>query len=122
MRVRERDGETTLTVKQGAGRVRAEEEIELDRQSFERLWPLTEGQRVEKCRHRVDHDDLTIEVDVYGGELEGLVIAEVEFANEDAADGFEPPTWLGRELTDDSRFSTQRLALEGKPRDVEAAG
>jgi CYTH domain-containing protein len=122
VRVRERRGEMTLTVKRGRGRVRAEEEIELDPDAFERLWRLTEGRRLEKRRHEVEHEDLTVEVDVYAGELEGLVLAEVEFPSEDAADEFEPPRWLGRELTGDPRFSSQRLALEGKPPDSGGEG
>lgn len=120
VRLRERGDEMTLTVKRGTGQVRAEEEVELDPGAFKRLWPLTDGRRLEKRRHLVPHEGLTIEIDVYAGELSGLVIAEVEFPNEAAADGFEPPTWLDRELTDDPRFSSQRLAAEGKPSDISA--
>jgi CYTH domain-containing protein len=117
VRVRERDGKMTLTVKRGGGRTRAEEEIELDAGEFERLWPLTEGRRLEKRRHEVPYAGVTVEVDVYGGALDGLMLAEVEFPSEQAADEFEPPVWLGRELTDDARFSSHQLALEGKPQD-----
>ena len=98
--------------------MRAEEGVELDPDAFNRLWRLTEGRRLEKRRHLVPHGELTIEVDVYAGELTGLVLAEVEFPDEDAAGEFEPPAWLGRELTGDSRFASQRLAAEGKPRDA----
>src|SRR4051794_9750402 len=83
VRIRSRDGSATLTVKQGAGRSRAEEELELGAEDFERLWPLTAGRRVEKRRYEVPASDgLTIEVDVYAGELAGLVIAEVEFPDD----------------------------------------
>jgi CYTH domain-containing protein len=115
VRVRERDGDATLTVKRGEGMVHDEEEIEIGADEFRRLWRLTDGRRVEKRRHLVPHGDLTIEVDVYAGDLDGLVIAEVEFPSEDAAEEFEPPDWLGRELTGDPRFRTQRLAVDGKP-------
>lgn len=118
VRVRERDGKMTLTVKRGDGRTRAEEEIELDADAFERLWPLTDGRRLVKRRHEVPYAGLTVEVDVYAGALDGLMLAEVEFPSEQAADEFEPPAWLGRELTDDARFSSHRLALEGKPQDA----
>ena len=116
VRLRERDSEATLTVKQGRGRTRAEEEIELDADAFRRLWRMTEGCRIEKTRHLVPAGaGLTIELDVYAGQLEGLMLAEVEFPSESAADDFEPPPWLGPELTDDPRYSSQRLAVEGKP-------
>lgn len=114
-RVRERGDEMTLTVKRGEGRVRAEEEVNLDRDAFERLWRLTEGRRIEKTRHVIEHGELEIEVDVYAGNLDGLVVAEVEFPTEEAADEFEPPAWFGRELTCDKRYNSQQLAVEGRP-------
>lgn len=116
VRVRRRDGSAVLTVKSGGGRSRLEEEIEIDVERFGRLWPLTEGRRLEKTRHRIPAGDgLTIELDVYAGELAGLMVAEVEFASEEAADAFEPPDWFGSEVTDDARFKNQRLACEGVP-------
>jgi adenylate cyclase len=116
VRIRRRDESATLTVKSGGGRSRVEEEIELDAQRFERLWPLTEGRRIEKTRYEIAADDgLTIELDVYDGDLAGLVVAEIEFASEDAADAFAGPGWLGREVTDDKRYKNQRLACDGVP-------
>jgi adenylate cyclase len=116
VRVRDRDGATTLTVKQGSGRVRAEEEIEIDSDAFDRLWPLTEGRRIEKRRYLIPDDGgHTIELDAYRGDLDGLVVAEVEFDSEDDAKAWERPAWIGRELTGDGRYSNQRLALGGLP-------
>lgn len=118
VRVRRRDGSTVLTVKGGSGRRRLEEEITIDRERFERLWPLTEGRRLEKTRHLIAAEGgLTIELDVYSGGLAGLAVAEVEFGAEDAADAFEPPEWFGPEVTDDVRFKNQRLARDGAPAD-----
>jgi adenylate cyclase len=116
VRIRRRDGSATLTVKAGGGRSRIEEELEIDEDRFERLWPVTKGRRIEKTRYEIPTDDgLTIELDVYDGALAGLVVAEVEFDSEDAADAFTGPDWLGREVTDDQRYKNQRLACEGAP-------
>ena len=116
VRVRRRDGRTWLTVKSGAGRVRVEEEIEIEGERFERLWPLTEGRRIEKRRYEIDAGDgLVIELDVYAAELEGLVVAEVEFGSEEAAEAFTPPAWLGPDVTEDARYKNQRLARDGAP-------
>jgi CYTH domain-containing protein len=114
--VRRRGDQAYLTVKAGGGRVRVEEEIEIDADRFERLWPLTEGRRIEKTRYEIDAaDGLVIELDVYTGALDGLVTAEVEFDSEEAADAFEPPGWLGEDVTEDLRYKNQRLAREGPP-------
>ncbi len=115
VRVRSRDGSAVMTVKQGAGRERAEEEFEIGAERFDRLWPLTDGRRVEKCRYVVPFEDLAIEVDVYEGPLGGLVVAEVEFPDAARADVFTPPDWFGREVTDDGRYKNQSLARNGLP-------
>ena len=114
--MRRRGDQAYLTVKAGGGRVRVEEEIEIDADRFERLWPLTEGRRIEKTRYEIDAaDGLVIELDVYTGALDGLVTAEVEFDSEEAADAFEPPGWLGEDVTEDLRYKNQRLARQGLP-------
>jgi CYTH domain-containing protein len=116
VRVRRIGDATVLTVKRGTGRSRVEEEVAIDAAAFERLWPLTEGRRVEKVRHLVPAGDgLVLEVDVYEGALAGLVVAEVEFASEAAADAWAPPAWLGDEVTTDERYKNHRLALDGAP-------
>lgn len=110
-----------LTIKAGRGGVRVEEEIALQTRQAEALWELTEGRRVQKSRRRVrlagagGGAALVAEVDEYAGALDGLVVAEVEFPDEEAARGFEPPAWFGRELTDDWRYANRSLASDGMP-------
>lgn len=115
VRVREKEDQPVLTVKRGAGEVRREEEIDLDPDQFRALWPLTEGRRVAKHRHTVPHDDLTIEVDVFEGPLAGILLAEVEFDSEEASAAFDPPGWLGTEVTGDGRYANESLATRGAP-------
>jgi adenylate cyclase len=118
VRVRRRGTATVLTVKSGPGMVRTEEEIEIDERRFASLWPLTDGRRVVKTRHLVPLDaGLVAELDVYGGAHDGLLTAEIEFPSLEASAAFEPPAWLGREVTDDHRFANQALALGGRPPD-----
>ena len=123
VRIRRRDGTSLLTVKSGGGLVRVEEELPIDDGVFERLWPLTEGRRLEKVRHLIHAEPpgLVIELDVYGGDLAGLVVAEIEFGSEAAAEAFTPPAWLGRDVTGDARFKNQRLAVDGRPEGAPAA-
>ena len=116
VRLRRKDDELYLTVKAGSGRTRVEEELELDREPFESLWPLTEGRRVAKTRHVIPHGELEIELDLYRRELEGLAIAEVEFPDDKSADAFEAPDWLGQEVTGDERYLNRTLATKGPPR------
>lgn len=66
------------------------------------------GGRVEKTRYRVPRGAHVFEVDVFHGDNEGLVVAEVELAAEDEM--FDRPGWLGAEVSDDPRYLNQRLA------------
>jgi CYTH domain-containing protein len=115
VRLRRKDGQTLLTAKRGAGLTRDEAEVQIDAAAFERLWPLTEGRRLRKRRHLLPHGDLSIEVDVFEGELAGLVIAEIEFESEEQASAFEPPPWLGEDVTGDPRYRNESLATRGRP-------
>ncbi len=115
VRLRRREEGRELTVKRGGGLSREESEIELDRGQFEALWPLTEGRRLTKRRHRIPHGELTIELDVYSGDLEGLTVAEVEFESEADAATFIPPDWFGDDVTGDERYRNEALATDGAP-------
>jgi CYTH domain-containing protein len=122
VRLRSRDGRSLMTVKRGTGRTRVEVEVPIDADAFERLWPLTEGRRVEKVRHLLPADGgLVLELDVYSGDLAGLVVAEVEFAGEAQADAYVPPAWLGADVTADERFKNHNLAVDGMPEGLPAA-
>jgi CYTH domain-containing protein len=114
-RVRRRGAQCTLTVKSGRGMVRGETEITLTSEQFDALWPATAGARVAKERHTLRLDGRVIELDVYGGALRGLMVAEVEFEDPWGAESFVVPYWFGREVTDDQDYKNQRLALRGIP-------
>ena len=101
----------------GAGRLqRRELEIELSPDQFNTLWPGTEGRRIEKIRYQIDDAGQKIELNVFRGNLEGLVLAEVEFPSREKSEEFEPPDWFGDEVTEDIRFKNQNLA-QGAPKD-----
>ncbi len=114
VRLRRRGDLLLLTIKGGTGEVRVEEELELDREQFESLWPLTEGRRVSKTRHLIPAGELLIELDAYSGELEGLLVVEVEFPDRGAADRFEPPEWFGEEVTGRREYRNETLAVSGR--------
>jgi adenylate cyclase len=116
VRLRRKGRKYFETVKLGRGEVRSELEIELTGAQFDTLWEATSGRRIEKTRYEIPQARRIIEVDVYHGELAGLVIAECEFASAEEGRHFVPPEWLGREVTDDPAYRNQSLALHGRPR------
>lgn len=115
VRVRDQGGTPVLGVKGGHGVERTEVEVEIDRASFDELWSLATDRRIEKTRYRLPAGGHTAELDVYAGALEGLRVAEVEFASREEAEAFVPPPWFGDELTGDPRWSNAALAADGAP-------
>jgi CYTH domain-containing protein len=116
VRVRRADRDRFITVKGGRGEVRDEIEIAIGEEQFGALWQLTEGRRLTKRRLVIPLErGLEVEIDVFKGDLKGLLIAEVEFESEAESEEFEPPDWLGDEITGDKRYSGQSLARDGAP-------
>jgi CYTH domain-containing protein len=97
-------------VKTGTGLVRVEIEEETTREVFEAMWPLTEGKRVHKQRHRVTDGDLAWEIDHFVDR--DLTLAEVELPSADVQP--VPPDWLQpyvvRDVTDEAAYVNYNLA------------
>lgn len=112
VRVRIVDGrDATLTIKIGeSALVRDEYEYSIPLKDAEELMASAPGVVIEKTRHTVDHRGFTWEIDVFEGKYQGLVVAEVEMKDENADPAL--PSWLGKEVTGDSRFSNQSLAMD----------
>jgi CYTH domain-containing protein len=59
----------------------------------------------------VEHSaHLTIELDVFEGQYEGLMLAEVEFKNLEEAHSFTPPSWFGKDVTLTGEYQNSRLS------------
>lgn len=111
VRLRQKGGACFLTVKSEGGLVRDEYEIAIGTAEFETLWPLTEGRRLEKTRHRGElAGGLEFELDIFEGHLAPLMLVEVEFPSEKAARAFIPPDWFGKEVTEDKSYRNKALA------------
>ncbi len=117
IRLRKHGDKHLLTMKIGQGLMRQEAEIVLSPHLFNKLWPLTQGRRLQKVRYDIEQADLVWEVDVYQKEMTGLKVVEVEFASEEEAESFPAPEWFGREVTRDERYKNKNLALYGIPED-----
>ncbi|AZO49808.1 MAG: CYTH domain-containing protein [Mesorhizobium sp.] len=108
------DTSAELTLKFGSkARERDEFEYPIPLAEAEEMQAFAIGRVIEKTRHHVRHRGYLYEVDVFGGMLAGLVVAELE-TPEDVPDEMLPD-WLGREITGESRFYNASLALGGIP-------
>ena len=73
----------------------------------------TDGLRLEKTRYLLRHEGHEWSVDVFGGALSGLILAEIELSDPDET--FAKPDWLGAEVTHDLRYRNAALAERGLP-------
>lgn len=108
VRVRREGTRAVLTVKGPTrGVVRAEFEYPIPLADAEAMFALCEQPLIEKVRHAEQHGGRTWEIDVFGGDNAGLVVAEVELADEN--DVVDVPAWATREVSDDARYYNANL-------------
>lgn len=111
VRIRIKDEKGFLTIKgisNESGLSRFEWEKEIPILEAEVLLKICEKGIIEKIRYEVKSGIHTFEVDEFYGENKGLIIAEIELSAEDET--FGKPNWLGREVTNDSRYYNSYLS------------
>ncbi|MEE3447461.1 MAG: CYTH domain-containing protein, partial [Bacteroidales bacterium] len=105
VRVRIRGDKGFITVKSSVGDskvTRNEWEYEVPASEANEMLRLCGKNVIEKTRYIVNVKNLTVEVDEFYGENEGLLLAEIELTNE--SQQFEKPDFLGQEVTGQPRY------------------
>lgn len=115
IRVRISNGENAkLTLKFGSDlQQRDEFEYPVPLADAREMLAFAIGTVISKTRHHVRHKNYLYEVDVFNGELDGLVVAELETTDKVGDDLL--PAWLDQEVTGELRYSNASLALNGFP-------
>jgi len=111
VRVRIKGEKGFLTIKgkgSDSGMSRFEWEKEINISEAEALLLLCEKGAIDKIRYNVMHENHLFEVDVFFGENEGLIVAEIELQSEN--ESFSKPKWLGEEVTSDERYYNAYLS------------
>lgn len=112
VRLRLKDEVASLTVKRRVDALTREEyECNVDLRFATLLLQRSVhvGAAIEKTRYLVPVEQLLFEVDVFEGANHGLCVAEVELGTPDKA--IPRPSWLGKEITHDSRYANAQLAV-----------
>jgi CYTH domain-containing protein len=105
VRVRIKGNKGFLTIKgkgNASGTTRLEWEKEIPVSDAELLLPLCEKGMIDKIRYEVPVGNHVYEVDVFSGDNDGLIVAEIELNTEE--EFFEKPSWLGKEVTGEARY------------------
>ena len=113
VRVRVKGDKGYLTIKgesDASGVSRFEWEKEIPLEEAKALLKLAEPGIIDKTRYLIKNTDgrHTWEVDVFHGDNDGLVMAEIELSAENET--FDRPNWLGKEVTGDKRYYNSFIA------------
>ena len=112
-RVRREDETYYLTYKSKGLLAREEYNLPLTKESYEHLLAKADGNVLTKKRYLLPvpgREDLTVELDVFEGKFDGLVLAEVEFETEEDAGKFQAPDWFGEDVTFSGEYQNSRLS------------
>lgn len=123
LRLRQRGERYEMTKKtHHNGADASEQEEDTIRLSAEEFAALSQaaGKRVRKQRYTYKEGRVTVEVDVFADELEGLVQVDFEFATTEEKKAFTPPEWCLAEVTQDAAMAGGMLAGKGYS-DIEEA-
>ena len=110
VRVRIKNGtDATVTIKSTRAELRRLEiEYVICVLDAEALIALRESGLIEKIRHTIPWHNRCWEIDVFCGDNQGLIIAEIELRAEH--ESFERPSWLGIEVTSQQQYYNGSLA------------
>jgi hypothetical protein len=99
-------------LKSGGGIEREEFEVKISKFMFDNMFSIIkDGSTITKYRLTAPRVLPRLELDIYYGKLDGLVILEHEFDTIEEANNFVIPSWIvGTEVTDDPQFKNKNLA------------
>ncbi len=112
LRLRRTDDRYTLTYKGSGLMAREEYNLPFDKDGYERLIKSCVGNIITKTRYLIPYGAYTIELDVFHGVHDGLVLAEVEFPNIEECNSFVPPEWFGEDVTLTGTYQNSRLCMQ----------
>ena len=116
LRIRRQDDAYYLTYKGKGLMAREEYNLPLNEEAYRHLIQKADGIIISKKRYLIPLTDrLTIELDIFEGDLAPLKLAEVEFETKEEAESFLPPKWFGKDVTFSSDYHNSTLSRVGLP-------
>lgn len=111
VRIRRDNEKYFLTYKSKGLMVREEYNLPLTQEAYEHLISKADGRIICKKRYVIPMEDsLNLELDIFEGDLAPLVLAEIEFPDEETAQSYEAPDWLGEDVTYSARYHNSSLS------------
>lgn len=112
IRVRKLDDKYYRTEKDEGTVVREEREWEITKDEADKLFSEVKTNIIKKTRYYIPYGNYTVELDIYKGKFEGLVVCEIEFPTLNEANEFTPPDWFGEDISEKKEYRNKILALK----------
>lgn len=129
IRIRKQNDSYFLTYKGSGLMVREEHNMSLSKEGYEHLRDKADGILIRKTRFLIPLEtpvfadnyilssekiSLTIELDIFHDELAPLVLAEIEFPDEEMANAFQMPDWFLKDVTSDPSYQNCNMCFPEK--------
>lgn len=131
VRIRRQDDDFYLTYKGKGLLAREEYNLPLNEASYYHLRKKADGNIISKKRYvipidhpqfdttytssvgiSIDQISLSVELDIFETPFDSLVIAEVEFPNQEMAEAFLPLDWFSQDVTNDPAYHNSNLSRQ----------
>lgn len=111
IRIRRQDQDYYLTYKSKGLMAREEYNLPLNAESYMHLLEKADGNILTKTRYEIPlGDHLIIELDIFHGKFDGLILAEVEFPTLEEAENFTPPEYFSEDVTFSTEYHNSTLS------------
>lgn len=125
VRIRRQNDEYYMTYKGSGMMSREEYNLPLTKEAYEHLLPKTDGNVISKKRYLIPLSSeeinpeclsllggasLTVELDEFAPPFAPLLLAEIEFPTEEAANAFRMPDWFSEDVTQDVRYHNSHMS------------
>lgn len=132
VRIRRQDDEYYMTYKQKGLMAHTEYNLPLTEEGYEHLLTKADGNVISKTRYLIpisnpqfdmnmidnekkENVELVVELDIFDEPFKPLIIAEVEFPDEETANAYIPEDWFEKDVTDDRRYYNSNLVYKRFP-------
>lgn len=110
VRIRKKEEKYYLTCKSRGMMERQEVEFPISKSVYDELKLQKQGNIITKKRYVIPYQTYLIELDQFEGDFYGLILAEVEFASKEEAEGFVMPDWFLKEVTFEKEYHNSNLS------------
>lgn len=119
IRIRKTDDKYSLTIKTKPPKevkakndlARTEYEIEIPKKCYNYLSKFCQGRIIKKTRYYIPYKQYIIELDIFKGDLKGLIYAEIEFDSLKKAEKFKPLPWFYKDVTGIEKYKNTQLSI-----------